>query len=445
MSDTPKVPDEDIIPPGAVRMRYPLYGGDVLSADGTVRLPFVLRNELIELDADRKPGRILEPAAERVQPECVHFGACGGCQYQMIAAHEQLTVKRMVLRSLLDEAGVDTPLGGSFDIPAHSGLGYGYRNRIRLRVERADGARRVGYNRRGTAQFLPITMCPIAAPLLWQTAETLLDIAAQNDAAAAWLDAASELEIFADHDVARVQLTFFCPPRTRLAAATFTKMMHAVSAAAPHIVGAGAVALDPRTGPTGKVFATFGADGLSYRVGEETYWISRGGFFQVNRFLLPKLVEIVCAGRGGTIAWDLFAGVGLFTRVLARSFAEVTAVEANPIAARDLGNALRKLGAQHRAVQATTLDFLRRAVLERQRPELVVLDPPRAGAGEDVCALLARLAPSQIVYVSCDPTTLAGDWKVLEAAGYRAATCDLVDLFPQTFHLETVVAFARAT
>jgi 23S rRNA (uracil1939-C5)-methyltransferase len=442
--------DDDVLPEGTVRMHHPMYGGDVESIDGAVRLPFVLRKEAVQVKVDGSLLRVIETAIERVKPRCVHFGTCGGCQYQMIADSEQLTVKRMILRGLLHAEGLDVSLGGSYDIAAHAGEPYGYRNRIRLRVERGGVQLRFGYNERGTTRFLPITMCPIAAGTLWAAAERLLAVALADQAAAAWLGAAKEVELFVDDTLQKMQMTLLCPPRTSLPEGSFAKAMAAISAAAPQIVGAAAIALDPRTGPTGRVLDAWGAAGLNYRVGDETYWISRGGFFQVNRFLLPKLVELVCAGRSGNLAWDLYAGVGLFSRVLARSFAHVTSVEANAGAARDLAVGMKRAGAGpqagsgYRAVEATTLEFLRRAVLERERPELVVLDPPRAGAGREVCELLLQMAPAEIVYVSCDPATLARDWKVLADGGYVAMSADFVDLFPQTFHMETVVVFRRA-
>jgi 23S rRNA (uracil1939-C5)-methyltransferase len=181
---------------------------------------------------------------------------------------------------------------------------------------------------------------------------------------------------------------------------------------------------------------------MAYRVGEESYWITRGGFFQVNRFLVERLVALVTDGRSGGLAWDLFAGVGLFSRVLARRFERVTAVEANSVASADNRAALAKLGVGHSAVAETTAEFLRRAVVERERPELVVLDPPRAGAGLEACALLERLGPGAMVYVSCDPATLARDLAALRT-GYAVRALHLVDLFPQTAHLETVAVLER--
>jgi 23S rRNA (uracil1939-C5)-methyltransferase len=177
---------------------------------------------------------------------------------------------------------------------------------------------------------------------------------------------------------------------------------------------------------------------LVYRAADEDYWVSRGGFFQTNRFLIDELVRLVTGKRTGTIAWDLYAGVGLFSRALAKSFRQVVAVEAS---ANELSTTFREQG--RRAVEATTVAFLRSAVVQRERPELIVVDPPRAGLGAEVCGLLVRVAAPEIVYVSCDPVTLARDLKSLADAGYSVTELHMVDMFPQTFHLETVVVLRR--
>jgi len=194
------------------------------------------------------------------------------------------------------------------------------------------------------------------------------------------------------------------------------------------------------------MIAETGAPGLNYRVLDETYWITRGGFFQVNRFLLETLVQLVCNDadqpRSGALAWDLYAGVGLFSRVLARSFARITAVESHPTAVADLRAALTKAGSANVVHESTTLEFLHRAILDRDRPELIVLDPPRSGVGLEACELLNRIAAPSIVYVSCDPTTLARDLNALQPC-YSIRAVHLVDLFPQTFHLETVAFLER--
>jgi len=420
----------------------PLYGGSSKTSDANVTLPFVLQKETVEVSADGKSARLLERVIERVMPRCPHFQTCGGCQYQMANASFQLDIKRSILSDQLRSAGVSFPV----EIPAHGGEGYGYRNRIRLRVGRVDEELRLGYSVRATTEFLPITTCPIAAPILWTTAEALLAAATQDEYVAFWLSAASEVELFCNDDLTRIQVTLLCAPRTKVRQGSIERCFEAAQKAAPQIAGLAAIASDARTGPTGRTLATTGAAGLNYRVLDETYWISRGGFFQVNRFLLGTLVKLVCEDDGkphsGAVAWDLYAGVGLFSRVLARNFARVVAVEANTTAAADNRVALTKLGAEHQVVGSTTLEFLAAAIVQRERPDLIVLDPPRGGAGVDACELLLRLKADHIVYVSCDPTTLARDLAVLQRE-YRVASLNVVDLFPQTFHLETVVVLER--
>jgi len=144
--------------------------------------------------------------------------------------------------------------------------------------------------------------------------------------------------------------------------------------------------------------------------------------------------------RSGSSAWDLYAGVGLFSRALAQKFSQVVAVEiAEPAATALASPKLPNL----RAVKATTLDFLRANVIQRERPDLIVLDPPRTGAGPEVCGLLARIAAPTLIYVSCSPQTLPRDLAILAATGYAVAELHLLDLFPQTTHIETVAILRR--
>jgi len=242
------------------------------------------------------------------------------------------------------------------------------------------------------------------------------------------------VEIFTTGDEAKLQITFFI----RKKQTGFDVLCEQIRELIPELTGAGASlltnAVTQRRSQSPRPLESWGANGLAYHATGEDYWVSRGGFFQVNRFLVEELVRIVTAERKGLLAWDLYAGVGLFSRALTRSFQKVVAVEAD---ASDLSKSFK--GSGRNAVEATTVEFLRGAVVQRERPQLIVMDPPRAGVGAEVCALLTKLAVPEIVYVSCDPVTLARDLKSLKAAGYAIAELHLVDMFPQTFHLETVV------
>ena len=117
--------------------------------------------------------QVLEASGDRVKPGCVHFGECGGCHYQHAKYEAQLALKTGILRETLERAGLaELP-----EVQVHAGEPWGYRNRIRLRVAEVEGALRVGYLRRGSNEFLPVRMCPIAAPVLWRAATALLKLA----------------------------------------------------------------------------------------------------------------------------------------------------------------------------------------------------------------------------------------------------------------------------
>ena len=378
--------------------------------------------------------QVLTASEDRLQPRCAHFGQCGGCHYQHAAYPAQVQMKSAIMQETLERAGL-TALPA---IQTHTGEPWAYRNRTRLRVTELDTTVRVGYNKRGSNEFLAIHECPILAPLLWRAAEALMQVAEENSAVARWLRGAVEVELFTTADEKKLQMTVF----VRKEQAGFNALCERMQEPVPELASAN-VSLLATAGPQRRArrprqLESWGAEGLSYCASGEDYWVDRGGFFQVNRFLVDELVRIVTAGRRGTIAWDLYAGVGLFSRALAKEFQRVVAVEA---AATDLARSFK--GPGKRAVEATTAVFLRSAVVQRERPELIVMDPPRAGVGAEVCALLARVSSPEIVYVSCDPVTLARDLKTLVTAGYNIAELHMVDMFPQTFHLETVVVLRR--
>lgn len=428
-----------------LRIERAIYGGAGLgrSPEGeAVFVPFTLPGELVEVRRaeDQREAellRVIEPSAARIAPDCAHFGACGGCQYQQASYDEQLRMKTAILRETMERAGISQLP----EISVHAGESWHYRNRIRLRLAMVDGQIRAGYSRRSTNDFLPITMCPIAAPVLWRTAENMLQLASSDAGVLAWLQSAEEMELFCAPDETRLQLSLFLATSTphKLGGLSFAQLCERMQAIAP-IAGAGVFL---RKGQRISAGERYGADGLLYDAAGATYWVSRGAFFQVNRFLVDTMVRLATEGSTGKLAWDLYAGVGLFSRRLAEHFAAVTAVEAGEPAASDLQRMLAKVGEQNHAVKATAADFLRNAVLQRERPDLIMMDPPRAGLGADVTALLARIAAPRMVYVSCDPATLGRDLRTMVDSGYRIQAMHLLDLFPQTFHLETVTILER--
>jgi 23S rRNA (uracil1939-C5)-methyltransferase len=195
----------------------------------------------------------------------------------------------------------------------------------------------------------------------------------------------------------------------------------------------------------GDRFELDGPGYLTYSVGAHRYRVGHLSFFQVNRALIPELVETVMADAHGRLALDLFAGVGLFSLPLAHRFERAVAVESNAATARDLELNLQASGAPSPAARPTDVEtFLARW---RDKPDFVLLDPPRAGVSAPALQRLINLGPAAIGYLSCDPATLARDLALLvgtrdKPGRYEIASVHLVDMFPQSYHLE---AFLRLT
>jgi 23S rRNA (uracil1939-C5)-methyltransferase len=301
-----------------------------------------------------------------------------------------------------------------------------------------DAEGRAGYRGRRSHAVVPIENCPIAAPLLVRAAMAAGEIVRRLAAN----ERPNEVSLFCDAEETALQASATVADGRSRGLDEFARVL---AEEIPETRGV-ECATPGGKGREARVVARWGASWLLYRAAGFEYRVDQGAFFQANRWLVDALVERVTDGRGGELAhhgglaWDLFAGVGLFARRLAERFERVVAVEAAPAAMGALTENLRCTHA--RAVKAATLEFLRMA-RKGERPELVVVDPPRTGLGAETTALLAQIAAPAVVYVSCDPATLARDLRALVGAGYAIERVTLADLFPQTFHLETVTELRR--
>jgi 23S rRNA (uracil1939-C5)-methyltransferase len=424
-------------PSQTVTIEKPLYGGSFLARlDGkAIFVPLVLPGEEARIRiTERKksyetaePEGIVHAAPVRVQPPCPHFGLCGGCHYQHADYPAQLALKKAILREMLERGGADAPA----EIAVLSAGPWAYRNRIRLAL---DAQGNIGYRGRRSHQIIPIVECPIAAPVLVRAAEAIARIARRAAPAIRF----TEVSLFCDAAETAVlaTLTILSPEKIG-----FDSLCRAVSEETPALKGAELVLENPRDAHVQKprVLSVWGAASLAYRAAGFDYRVDHGAFFQVNRWLVDSLVERVTGGYTGALAWDLFAGVGLFARKLTASFERVVAVESAPASQAALAHNLR--GTDSEAVNSETLPFLRSR--SNAPPELIIVDPPRMGLGSDVTALLGEIGAPSLVYVSCDPATLARDLRALLGYGYAIESLTFADLFPQTFHLETVVALRR--
>ncbi|MFC5863714.1 class I SAM-dependent RNA methyltransferase [Acidicapsa dinghuensis] len=422
-----------------------VYGGDCLarldsqqtdgkSAGKKVFVPLTLPGETVEariLEDKRAFARaeietILSASPNRIEPRCPHFGICGGCQYQHANYSTQLAIKRSILRETLDRAKVPSP-AEIHTLVGSEEQSWRYRNRIRLAFIRdsthdAQGRTQVGYRSRRSHDLVPIDECPIAAPILVECALDLASVIDSNDPRNDLTENdLTEVELFINHDNSEMLVTFF-----RVQGEPILRSLRFV----------------PVAGSSRPKLERTDAQSLTYAVAGHEYRVDGGAFFQINRHLLDRFTTLVTDGLTGSLAWDLYAGVGLFARRLTQTFNMVHAVESAPASTAALQHNLA--GANSHASALTTLDYLRRNREQREpRPDVIVLDPPRAGLGDEVAHLLNAIGAPQLVYVSCDPATLARDLHALTRERYRIEAIHLADMFPQTFHLETVVRLRR--
>jgi 23S rRNA (uracil1939-C5)-methyltransferase len=426
-----------------VKIEKLIYGGDGLAHFGgsTVFVPFVMPDERVRVDpieqkkkfVRARVSELVEPSPNRTTPRCPHFGVCGGCNYQHIRYESQLSFKTEILRETLRRIG---RIDWQGEIAAHASPPWGYRNRAQWKVRPLPGASAsagksetaklsIGYFRANSTALCAIEDCAILSPPLLKAFHALREALASGT----FPRQLREIEVFAtpgeDH-ISKLLLTAtFAGFPSRLA-----EHAERIRATVPGLESL--LLYDP----SHERMELLGPGFVEYRVGNAAFRVGHFSFFQVNDSLVQPLVdESVGREDRGRLAFDLYSGVGLFTVPLAERFDRVVAVESNPAAARDLEANIRGKG----AIEVRAADAEQFLSKYRQSPELVVLDPPRAGLTPSAVECLGHLAPSRINYVSCEPPTLARDLAVLQKFSYDISAIHLFDLFPQTFHMEAVV------
>ncbi len=369
-----------------VRIERIVAGGYGLARhEGRVLLvPMTAPGDLVEVTPpDKGPRtelvRIIEPGSDRVQPLCQHYGECGGCDLMHLSYDAQLAAKAELVTDAMRR------LGGAADLPELTIVAnpkpFGSRTRATWRP--TDDAT-AGYVRRGSHEVIRIAHCPTLDPALEEK---------------------------------RLEL--------RIAGST-----------------------QALTNGAGTSIATNGEPGaeLEFSVAGERLRASAEVFFQASTAILDAFVgQVVEQASSGEpeFVLELYAGIGLFTVPLARRVGRIETVES--------GNASVALANQNVANAGLANVRIHRATVERwlaqrrveARPEVVVVDPPRVGLGAPVVERLIAMAPTRLVYVSCDPATFARDARRFADAGYELTTWTAFDLFPQTHHVELVARFER--
>ena len=382
---------------------------------------------------------IISPGPDRVVPPCPLFGSCGGCNWQHVSYQRQLSEKRQIFSDALWRGGrVPGELIGDV-LPSPDT--FGYRSRVQFKLHGESGRLKIGFYRQGTHFVEDASQgCPIAKPVVNQALERLRTI----------LPFFPELTWIP-------QINIDCGEQGAIGIINYNG---SDSACARRFFEERRSELEPLTGiylKTGKkttLLKVFGDDTLEYSlpgISPDTPTCSLsyrpGGFAQVNTEQnsgLLKLVQRFADCRGDERILDLFCGNGNFSLPLAGCCASVTGIEeyGDSIAAA-IDNSQRNGIQNAEFIRADAAVGVGRLVAEGRTFECVLLDPPRGGAAElvgDIC----RLKPEKIIYVSCDPATLARDCGLLSASGYQVQASVPVDMFPQTFHIESVTLLQRA-
>jgi len=425
-----------------------VYGGKGLAHDGSlaVFVEGVLPGESVRIQLERvkkgyAEGRLLEvvtPSPHRTDAPCPVYGQCGGCQLQHASPTAQLELKRSILTETLVRLGgltaVDVmPFIASPEV-------YGYRHRARLAVVTPKGkAASLAYHEEGSHRLVPIAACPLLAPRLNEVIAHLNRALAGSGALATVLQ---EVRLALSVTTGELMIQYEAERCTRRQAeGWFERVRTGLAGLKGQVLIAGR-GLQQRRWVDGETALTEQVAGLRLRCSDRS-------FVQANWRLNETLVETVTdwtltgQDRAPLRVLELYAGIGNFGLPLARGGALVTLVEANPAALADARyNARVNHVGRCRFRQGPA-----EAILDASMPDeydLVLMDPPRTGLSKEALAGLLRLRPHRLVYLSCDPPTLARDLRAMREAGYRVTRLQGFDMFPQTMHIETLVELTQA-
>lgn len=370
-------------------------------------------------------GEIAQPSPDRVTPPCPHFGVCGGCEWQHADYNAQVSFKTRIVQEQFRRIGKlpDAQVLPCIPCP----LPYGYRNHTQVAVA-ADGA--IGYREAGSRRVTPAHTCPVLDPALQELLGFLVQTRIRPPAGL------REIHLRAGVTTGERMMVFELDGDRR-----------ALDAAARQVAGlpapAGTAIAVSAAGGESRVVA--GSPRLHERVGDTTYAYSAATFFQVNTVMAGELVNTVMQAlelSGKERVLDLYCGAGLFTAPISDRAARALGIESNPAAARDARDNLRGR-ANADVIEADVRRGLRDRRVRGETWQRVVMDPPRAGIDAEALADIARIGAARLVYVSCDPATLARDAGRLREHGYALRYARPLDLFPQTHHVETVAVFDR--
>ena len=377
---------------------------------------------------------ILEPSHDRVRPPCTFFGNCGGCDFQYMTYSRQLDSKQEILLDALKRIGkINLPPD---KVAVHPSPPLNYRNRIQLKVTPKSPPLKWGFYAAESHRVCEIDDCLLVTKSLWEAAQWMRELLDRIPMKGGELEEVEILEGDEQHYLGTLVL--------KENQHSFDQLVERLKQEL------GKSPLGPAwsinlISPSGESECLWGNGHVWKTVGQFQYRVSHGAFFQVNETMLSKLQECALDGCSGRRALDLFCGVGFFTLPLSKHFEFVEAVEINAGATLDLRTNLDKNHVINCEVHNLNLtEFLRRVQANPfAELDLLLIDPPRTGLPPRSVHGIAELKAKKLVYVSCDPSTLARDLALLVQAKYEICCLDLLDLFPQTHHLEGIVRLER--
>lgn len=395
------------------------YGGEAFGRDHDGRMifvPFALPDELVRVEIIEEHKRwartylleVLEPSSSRTEPRCLHFHECGGCHYQHIPYDLQLEFKREILRDQFKRIGGFEDAKIDPIIPSPDP--WNYRNRIRFSLTE-DGA--LGFVDHSGSQVLKISECHLPDSDILDTMAAI-DLPATATMSAVEVRTGIEGErmlIFHGEDDPDIEIAVEQPDSIVWLGDTETRVLA-------------------------------GENYILMKVHDRYFRVSSKAFFQVNTSQIDRLVDLVIqtlCPKPDEVIFDLYAGVGLFSAFIAERGAQLIAVEESPSSCLDFEHNLNEF--EDIVLYEAAVEGALSAIHES--PDAVVLDPPRSGLSRDALDAIVELNPERIIYVSCDPATLARDGKRLHRANYNLDTVTPIDLFPQTYHIESVSRWCR--
>jgi 23S rRNA (uracil1939-C5)-methyltransferase len=408
------------------------------TADGQVIMtPFTLPEEGVLVREDTKKSgylegsveRILSPSPARIEPLCPLYGECGGCDLQHGSYAEQLDIKKGIVAESLQRAKV--PIEHVQDTVA-SPAQWGYRYRLRLKI---NSSGQVGFFKKRSNECIPVTSCPVATPGICSALAELSETEALQPLARVY----QEFELRESPADGKITLVLRgekqeTPPTEVLQALAKIRSINQVG----WISRKGFQYLSPQADPLTQ-HVQFGERSCTL------FW-SGGCFSQVNPGQNEQLITLVCEAAGdlhGKTVLDLYCGMGNFSVPLGLCGATVTGIEGNKESIHWAEKNAQQAGISARFFVADVRATVKQLVEQGEKVDCILLDPPRSGVGKNI-TLLPRLEPEKILYVSCDPATLARDLNLLCSHGYNITRVIPVDMFPQTSHVESVVLLERS-